>query len=50
MPGMDYTKWEDPIQIAKILKMWGIGESRPENGAFVNFTQMKGNILMPNFV
>lgn len=50
MPGVDYTTWEETDQLAKIMKMWGVGESRPENGAFVNFTKIKGGILMPNLV
>lgn len=50
MPGVDYTTWEDPNQISKMMKMWGVGESWPENGAFVNFSKIKGGILMPNLV
>jgi len=42
---------EDTKQISTILKMWAIGESRPQNGAFVIFDKIKGKkgetLLMP---
>jgi hypothetical protein len=49
MPTKDKSKWENTDKIATILKMYGVGESRPENGAFVEFETLKGGIMMPKY-
>ena len=48
MPDADKSDWDDPEEIAKLIKMWGLGEGRPDNGAFVEFTkELNGKLIMP---
>lgn len=50
MKGSDRKEWDDPDDIAMLIKQWGVGEGRPENGAFVEFSkELNGKLIMPQF-
>ena len=48
-PGKDYSQWTNIEKVAELIKLWAIGEARPDNGCFVEFETLKGNIMMPKF-
>lgn len=49
-PTANYLEWTPVDGIAKLLKMWAMGEHRPENGSFVGFrTERKGKIIYPTY-
>lgn len=49
-PSQNYRDWADVNMIARLLKMWCIGDQRPENGTFVGFRpNRKGKEIYPVF-
>ena len=45
MPMENHKEWEDPNLIAEHIKQWALGEDRPGNGAFAEFTKHKKKLL-----
>jgi len=48
MPDADHSKWEDPDQIASILKMWSNKENVPKSGSFLKLRVHQGSVSYEN--
>jgi len=48
MPDADFSKWENPDQVASILKMWASGENVPISGSFLKLKVHKGSVSYEN--
>lgn len=49
-PSENYFNWTPLESAANLLKMWSLGEHRPENGELVGFeTEKKGKVIFPKF-
>ena len=49
-PGTDHSTFDDPSQVADMIKQWCIGESRPENKTFTSFNKVDKQLTYAKFV